>query len=822
MAQQFLSIKHGGASNGKGGGGKGGGGKGGGGKGGNGSGKQSNMACRDFRSTGTCARGVNCRFKHSQVIEGGRRGGDGSGGGGGAGTESLELVPGQLWEPPVEELQHINVPRGDGGGVYTLIFPLKVATEDYARRSLEIVARGIGGPVARITKETNLADFLGDSRNDVYYLLKQILAPRLHGGDQLAHRTAFLATGSSHIATLVDAAEHLLEQRNALFHLAPDSARLADLDNSTRAAELLLLNFGAPAAAALAELEVLVRQVDLHRQFKEARMRALGWTWGGTEACTTEARAAEAGAAEAGTAEAGTAEVGGGDGRDEAAALESSHAALTGALKAATAPPEAAAASLARLLRELSGQVAASEKAASAASNYPEAERLRDLAAALESAVGEDGQRRLDNARRLVFEAEKQVAGWRLLERASSDRGAYGEAERAKKAADVLFALAEKVRGLYARGGRPPALPEPVTAPRLVAFAAPGGSVLDLVRVVRGGRLAGAAEVAARVCRLPGFTLEGLWSAGFTEEELKASGGFAAEIEVKAIAEAKTATEATTVSEATTAAAKAAKAAAEAKVKAKAKAAAEAKAIAEAKVATEAKAGADSKLIVAAKEGNVKLVELLLADGADANIQDKDGTSVCFIALSQGYADIVALLRANGAVLSPEVEELAQAMAAGQAAKEVDPAKAREASAALLKAAEKGDLKQILLLIYVLGADINTRDGDGWTALYWAATKGHAATVEALVKAGANIDLKILDGRTALISAALMGHTAIVEALVKAGANIGLQDSDGCTALTKATANGHIAMSKALVKAGAKLDLHDSDRAVDKDANEGS
>ena len=54
-----------------------------------------------------------------------------------------------------------------------------------------------------------------------------------------------------------------------------------------------------------------------------------------------------------------------------------------------------------------------------------------------------------------------------------------------------------------------------------------------------------------------------------------------------------------------------------------------------------------------------------------------------------------------------------------------DAAKARDA------AAVKALLKQ--------GADVNAAQGDGMTALHWAATNGDAALTQMLLSAGANI-----------------------------------------------------------------------------------
>ena len=53
--------------------------------------------------------------------------------------------------------------------------------------------------------------------------------------------------------------------------------------------------------------------------------------------------------------------------------------------------------------------------------------------------------------------------------------------------------------------------------------------------------------------------------------------------------------------------------------------------------------------------------------------------------------------------------ELTQSLAAGQAAKKVNPAEAREASGKLVETARGGVLKQVILIL-ALGADVDTRD----------------------------------------------------------------------------------------------------------------
>ena len=63
------------------------------------------------------------------------------------------------------------------------------------------------------------------------------------------------------------------------------------------------------------------------------------------------------------------------------------------------------------------------------------------------------------------------------------------------------------------------------------------------------------------------------------------------------------------------------------------------------------------------------------------------------------------------------------------------------------------------------GAAVDARDGQGRTALMWAAQDGRAETAKLLLRAKADAGLKGVDGRTASAIAAARGHAAIVELL---------------------------------------------------------
>jgi ankyrin repeat protein len=65
------------------------------------------------------------------------------------------------------------------------------------------------------------------------------------------------------------------------------------------------------------------------------------------------------------------------------------------------------------------------------------------------------------------------------------------------------------------------------------------------------------------------------------------------------------------------------------------------------------------------------------------------------------------------------------------------------------------------------GADIESKNKDGWTPLTWAASRGDSAIVKLLLEKAADIESKDTDGRTPLSWAASHGDWASVQLLLK-------------------------------------------------------
>ncbi len=127
-------------------------------------------------------------------------------------------------------------------------------------------------------------------------------------------------------------------------------------------------------------------------------------------------------------------------------------------------------------------------------------------------------------------------------------------------------------------------------------------------------------------------------------------------------------------------------------------------------------------------------------------------------------------------------------------------------------AAMRGDLDAVRALLEQ-GADANEAQGDGMTALHWAARHADAEMAGLLITAGANVEAGTRIGRyTPLHLAGRAGGAAVVEALLAAGADVHARTTNsGVTPLHLAAESGSSDAIRVLADAGADLDAREGE-----------
>ena len=127
-------------------------------------------------------------------------------------------------------------------------------------------------------------------------------------------------------------------------------------------------------------------------------------------------------------------------------------------------------------------------------------------------------------------------------------------------------------------------------------------------------------------------------------------------------------------------------------------------------------------------------------------------------------------------------------------------------------AAERGDVAAVKSLLKD-GADVNAAQGDGMSALHWAADRGQAELAELLVYAGANTSAQTRIGQyMPLHLAAKSGSAAVAKALLQAGADVNARaSSSGATALHLAASSGNAETVTVLIDAKADVNAKESE-----------
>lgn len=181
----------------------------------------------------------------------------------------------------------------------------------------------------------------------------------------------------------------------------------------------------------------------------------------------------------------------------------------------------------------------------------------------------------------------------------------------------------------------------------------------------------------------------------------------------------------------------------------------------------------------AAYFGREKMLDALLAKGADFRAVDSDGWTVLHYAALGGHKRIVSRMIAKGLGVNARIRS--------------------DGMTALGMAAVRGHTEVVQLLL-AQHADPNIPDFGGNTPLLHAAMRGRTETVRLLIANGADVNSTSRPGWTPLMAAAWEGHEDIVKLLLKHGANSRATNVQGQSALSLADSAEHGQIAKLLAK----------------------
>lgn len=172
-------------------------------------------------------------------------------------------------------------------------------------------------------------------------------------------------------------------------------------------------------------------------------------------------------------------------------------------------------------------------------------------------------------------------------------------------------------------------------------------------------------------------------------------------------------------------------------------------------------------LLEAVQHNNPRAIRKLLAAGVSADIREKNyGPAIVMAAKLEAWDALAALADA------PRID--------------LDASDAKGQSA-LMMAAIQGNRPAVELL---LSRRARVDGAGSWTALHYAAARGHAEIARVLILHGANLDARSANGTTPAMLAARHAFYNTLELLAQMGADLSLRNDAGLGVIEYLAAHG--------------------------------
>ena len=231
-------------------------------------------------------------------------------------------------------------------------------------------------------------------------------------------------------------------------------------------------------------------------------------------------------------------------------------------------------------------------------------------------------------------------------------------------------------------------------------------------------------------------------------------------------------------------------------------------------------------LLAKAKINDDLTVDCLLQEGIDVNSADVVGNTSLHIAASEGHVNVISVLLDHKADVSVrnkyDMTPVMTAAASGQDLAldlllerfdcnvDLVNIKNHEGSTPLIMAAKEGFKAVVERLLRCQGILLDEVDSQGNTALHKAVLFHQQDIFDLLLKEGADPLIPDHQQTTPLMSAASRGLEAVVTSLLKTKNNVNAVNSKDETALHMAVRAKSLPIAKALVAAAAELDIFDN------------